>query len=134
MHCPRFNHYHTHRRLHRMSTNNPFAKTQTARNYITSYKWYTEVEGEEPTTITLHECAMRYGGPEEGGWYYQQGWPVKTICVFSKKQAIREAIKLQEWAEEEYGERKDYLGWDTWSVSFSNGYAKAFPEERPYYC
>jgi len=117
-----------------MSTSNPFAKTQTARNYITSYKWYTEVEGEEPTTITLHECAMRYGGPEEGGWYYQQGWPVKTICVFSKKQAIREAIKLQEWAEEEYGERKDYLGWDTWSVSFSNGYAKAFPEERPYYC
>jgi len=134
MHCPYQHHYHTHWRLHQMFSNNSFAKTQTARNYITSYKWYTEVEGEEPTTITLHECAMRYGGPEEGGWYYQQGWPVKTICVFSKKQAIREAIKLQEWAEEEYGERKDYLGWDTWSVSFSNGYAKAFPEERPYYC
>lgn len=117
-----------------MSNDNAFAKTQTARNYITSYNWYSKVEGKEPVTITLHECCMRYGGPEEGGWYYQQGWPVKTICVFSKKQAIKEAIKLQQWAEKEFGECKDYLGWDTWSISFADGYAKAYPEERPYYC
>lgn len=116
-----------------MSTDNPFAKTQAARNYITSYKWYIEVEGKEPTTVMFHECNMQYGGPEEGGWYYQQGWPVKTVCVFSKKQAIREAINLEEEAREIFGDRKDYLGWDQWSVSFSDGYAKAYPEQRPHY-
>lgn len=117
-----------------MSTANPFANTQELRMWIMRYKYWTELQGSEPTTITLHECSMRYGGPEEGGWYYEQGWPIRTVCIFSKKQAIREAIKLEEYAREELGERKDNLGWNAWSVSFSDGYAKAYPEERPYYC
>lgn len=134
MYCPHLNFNHTHRRLHQMSTANPFANTQELRMWIMRYKYWTELQGSEPTTITLHECSMRYGGPEEGGWYYEQGWPIRTVCIFSKKQAIREAIKLEEYAREELGERKDNLGWNAWSVSFSDGYAKAYPEERPYYC
>ena len=117
-----------------MSTNNSFAKTEAARRWIDRYNLHTEWEGQEPTTICLHECASIYGGPEEGGWYYQQGWPVKTVCVFSKKQAIREAIKLEAEALEEFGPQRDYLGWNSWSVTFSNEYAKAYPEKRPYYC
>lgn len=117
-----------------MSTANPFANTQELRMWIMRYKYWTELQGSEPTTITLHECSMRYGGPEEGGWWFEQGWPIRTVCVFSKKQAIREAIKLEAYAREELGERKDNLGWNVWSVSFSDGYAKAYPEERPYYC
>lgn len=134
MYCPHLNLNHTHRRLHQVSTANPFANTQELRMWIMRYKYWTELQGSEPITITLHECSMRYGGPEEGGWYWEQGWPVRTVCVFSKKQAIREAIKLEAYAREELGERKDNLGWNAWSVSFSDGYAKAYPEERPYYC
>ena len=117
-----------------MSTYNPFAKTEAARRWIDRYNLHTEWEEREPTTICLHECDSTYGGPEEGGWYYQQGWPVKTVCVFSKKQAIREAIKLEAVAKEQFGPQRDNLGWDAWSVTFSNDYAKAYPEERPYYC
>ena len=117
-----------------MSTDNPFAKTEAARRWIDRYNFHTQWEEQEPTTICLHECASMYGGPEEGGWFFQQGWPVKTVCVFSKKQAIREAIKLEAEALEEFGPQRDNLGWNSWSVTFSNEYAKAYPEERPYYC
>lgn len=117
-----------------MSTDHPFAKSQAARRWIQRYNLHTQWEGQEPTTICLHECDSMYGGPEEGGWYYQAGWPLKTICVFSKKQAIREAIELEQAAEEQFGSQRDNLGWDAWSVTFSNGYAEAYPQERPYYC
>ena len=116
-----------------MSTDNSFAKTETMRRWIHRYNTHVDYIG-EPTTICLHECTRRYGGPEEGGWYYQQGWPVNTVCVFSKKQAIREAIKLEAKALEELGPQQDNLGWSAWRVTFSNDYAKAYPEERPYYC
>ena len=117
-----------------MPTANPFAKTEAARRWISRYNWSTEFEDKEPTTITLHECTMHYGGPEEGGWYWESGWPIKTVCIFSKKQAIREAIELEEYALKTIGDKKDNLGWPQWCVSFSNEYAKAYPEERPYYC
>lgn len=108
--------------------------TTAARRWITRYNLHAQWEEQEPTTVCLHECNSCYGGPEEGGWFFQQGWPVKTVCVFSKKQAIREAIKLEAKALEEFGPQRDNLGWYAWSVTFSNEYAKAYPEERPYYC
>lgn len=117
-----------------MFTANPFAKTEAARRWITSYNWTTQLEDKEPITVTLHECNLHYGGPEEGGWYFESGWPVRTICIFSKKQAIREAIALEKYAEETYGNKKCNLGWNQWCVSFSYGYAKPYPEERPFYC
>jgi hypothetical protein len=103
------------------------------RRYIQSYNIYVQYEGKEPITVTLHECSQHYGGPEEGGWYYQRGWAVKTICVFSKKQAIKEAIKLHQEAQEEYGDRIDELGWPIWEVNFSNDYGRNYPTHRPYY-
>ena len=106
--------------------------TAAARKWISVYNSFKEYVGRDPITICLYECST--GGPEEGGWYYETGTPLKTVCVFSKKQAIREAIKLEAEAQEQLGDRKDYLGWYTWCVNFDVRYAKAYPEERPHYC
>lgn len=103
------------------------------RRYIEAYRIYVKYEGEEPTVVNLHTCYQRYGGPEEGGWYYTEGWPEANICVFSKKQAIKEAIKLHQEAQEEYGDRIDELGWPIWEVNFSNDYGRNYPTHRPYY-
>jgi hypothetical protein len=108
--------------------------TATARKWIAVYNTFKECVGREPTTICVYECSTAYGGPQEGGWYYETGWPLKTICVFSKKQAIREAIRAEAETEEQLGNRKDYLGWNAWCVNFDVEYAKPYPEERPYYC
>jgi len=65
-----------------------------ARWAIQNYQVHIDFQHEEPTTITLHETVLRYGGPEEGGWWYTQGYPEETHCIFSKKQAIRKYMQL----------------------------------------
>jgi hypothetical protein len=116
-----------------MATATPYPSTQQARNHIAVYNYYNDYEG-EPSVVALYETWTRYGGPEEGGWYYECGEPIKCICVFNKKQAIRAALQLQQEAQEEYGSERDELGWSNYRVCFERGYPKAFPQERPYYC
>jgi hypothetical protein len=67
-----------------MSTDNSFAKTAAARRWIDRYNLHTQWEEREPTTICLHECDSRYGGPEEGGWYYPRSKP--SVKQSSSKQ------------------------------------------------
>ena len=90
------------------------------------YDRYEEFEG-EPLTITVHLITEHFGGPEEGGWWYQCGHPVTTTCIFSRDQAVRELIHLHErYSSEEYEE-------ETYDISLARGYAKFYPEKRPHY-
>lgn len=116
-----------------MATATPALGIQQLRTWIKRYNYNVEYQG-EPTVVSLYECWTRYGGPEEGGWYYECGTPVKGICVFNKKQAIRAAIELQQEAEQEYGSQRDELGWATYAICFEQGYPQPYPRERPYYC
>jgi hypothetical protein len=116
-----------------MRTYPPYAKSEVVRRYISLYQMYEDFESKEPTTVCLYECGMYYGGPEEGGWYYERGLPIRTVCVFSKKQAIKEAIDLEAYARSEIGEDTDYLGWATYRVCYDDKYAASYPEVRPRY-
>ncbi len=116
------------------ATSTPSINWRLARKYISYYKNYLCFEDGEPTVVAWYETSMRYGGCEEGGWYYEQGWPIKQICVFSKKQAIREAIKLHAEALQDAGEERDYLGWNTFSIDYKTAWAQPYPTKRPYYC
>lgn len=89
------------------------------------YDNYCNFEG-EPTTITVHKVWERYGGPEEGGWYYQTGYPIETICIFSKAQAVRELDRLHaKYEDEEYEE--------TYDICLNQKYAEPYPLSKPYY-
>lgn len=108
---------------------------QAARRYIQRYQAYVEVYEQEPTMVNYYNTWVGYGGPEEGGWYYECGEPVRTHCVFSKKQAIREAIDYYFQALSDHeDEEKDSYGWRNFSVEYDTEYAKPYPTERPYYC
>jgi hypothetical protein len=91
------------------------------------YDNYKDTFEEEPTVITTHRVINRWGGPEEGGWYYLEGWPVQNICIFSKEQAIAELIRIhaiyeaEEYAEEEY------------DINLSHKYGEHYPKQRPHY-
>lgn len=90
------------------------------------YDNYTEYEG-EPTTITVHEVWDQWGGPEEGGWTYRCGYPIETICIFSKAQALRILHELHEkYDAEEYQDQ-------TFDICLSNQIAKWYPESKPHY-
>jgi hypothetical protein len=119
-----------------------YPRTGAARYWLDQYKAHQEYEGKEPTTITVHEVWQNYGGPEEGGWWYTAGEPVNrmdgdksTICIFSKKQAIREALELtRRWDLHRQPSTTDSRECSAIEVNFSQGYARHYPEERPHYC
>ena len=130
-----------------------YPRTGAARYWLDQYKAHQEYEGKEPTALTVHEVWQTYGGPEEGGWWYTEGYPVtpddnnlgpagywgqrvsSTICIFSKKQAIREAIALtKRWELHEQPSTTDSRECSAVEAKFSNGYARHYPEERPRYC
>jgi hypothetical protein len=104
-----------------------------ARKYISYYKNYLCFEDKEPIVVAWYDISMRYGGPEEGGYYYECGWPFKGICCFSKKQAIRAAIELHLEAYQDAGEEIDYLGWRTFSIDFKNEWPQPYPAVKPHY-
>jgi hypothetical protein len=90
------------------------------------YDRYTEYES-EPTTITVHQVWDNYGGPEEGGWTFRAGYPVETVCIFSRPQAIRVLHELHEkYSTEEFED-------DTFDICLSQGYAQVYPLTRPHY-
>ena len=129
-----------------------YPRTGAARYWLDQYKNHKEWEGQEPTTLTVHKVFQQYGGPEEGGWWYTEGTPVSrcfnhgdwewqttddksTICIFNKKQAIKAALELTRvWRLHEQPSITDSRECTAVEVNFSNGYAKYYPEERPYYC
>jgi hypothetical protein len=87
------------------------------------YDNYCHFDG-EPTVVTVHEIWQQYGGPEEGGWYFQCGEPIENICIFSKTQAVRELLRLHTKYEDEEGE---------YDIRLDQKYAEYYPSERPHY-
>lgn len=122
-----------------------YPKSWKQRLAIQQYDGFKEWEDKEPITITVQQVIQRYGGPEEGGWWFNEGFPEKTYWVFNKKQAIKTFIEVCEqykiWEQssllQTWG-RSLRLGLSTtdcnWEVSFASSAAKHYPEERPHYC
>jgi len=114
-----------------------YPRTGIARYWINSYNLHKEFEGKEPTTINLHYIWQVYGGPEEGGWWYQAGTPVEkdgTNCVFGKKNCIQRCIELTEKYRLHLQPRIDTSqGFESIDATLSNHFAEEYPRERPYY-
>ena len=106
-----------------------------ARLAIQRYNVHQEWEDQDPSTITIHETTLNYGGPEEGGWWYQAGYPVCTHCIFSKRQAIQTFIELfDEYEIADQPNLSDSTTYRNYEVNFANGYATVYPETKPHYC
>jgi hypothetical protein len=106
-----------------------------ARLAIQRYQVHQEWEHQDPTTITIHETTLNYGGPEEGGWWYQAGYPVLTHCIFSKKQAVQAFIQyFDEYEVAEQPSLGNSTTYSNYEVNFGNGYATVYPETKPHYC
>ncbi|QDP62793.1 MAG: hypothetical protein Tp158DCM1229571_107 [Prokaryotic dsDNA virus sp.] len=112
-----------------------YPKTGYARYWINIYNWYKEFDNQDPITIQVHNTWQRYGGPEEGGWWYEEGEPLNTIFVFSKKQAIKEAIRLSiGYDYQDQPSISDSRGLTAIDIKFGDDYARHYPTEPVYYC
>ena len=113
--------------------------------------------------LNTYEVHQAYGGPEEGGWWYDCGTPVQSILLSSEEYEV--------WVESQEGSSINELR-EKATIAFTNGksptprsngyggyvfapgsddplafemdnsfvsvieekFAEAYPQERPYYC
>ena len=63
--------------------------------------------------VNTYTCLRRYGGPEEGGWYYDHRTPLESIPVVSMRNAIiqkeKTEIEIQKWNAGEEGPYPSHL-------------------------
>ena len=88
--------------------------------------------------VNLYAVTRHYGGPEEGGWWYDAGEPVKSTAV----RAGRGLALARRWNDYLNREGGPNDGIDIGSVRCSEPIlaailedhpAAAFPERRPFY-
>lgn len=96
---------------------------------------FVTASGERPVFVNVHEIDRAYGGPEEGGWWYDCGTAKESVLVSGLAQAREVWRRLRDkWADED--------GADVGSVVYSGGVysvgvdrkpARDYPEVRPHY-
>jgi len=91
---------------------------------------------------TIYLIDRAYGGPEEGGWYYDCGTPSDEYANHTRgfsreRDAIKYANKLNETVCPTYnvGRRaiSSVLSTGRYSAEVSEGQPKYYPSERPHY-
>jgi hypothetical protein len=98
-----------------------------------------------PYFIHKHSVAQQYGGPEEGGWWYDAGSPVEDFIPIGPFDTEDEAIdKCRELNQQEHerAEKEEDYGHTSVLSYRSDHYAYSvhettvmthYPERRPYY-
>ena len=86
-------------------------------------------------TVAAYEVTREYGGPEEGGWWYDTGVLICKQVVMTEDEAI--ALR-DEWQQTDFPfTRKRYsvLGGEDYDVTYYDGTAvpEFFPKVRPHY-
>ena len=96
--------------------------------------------GYERQTVyaNVYKVAQNYGGPEEGGWWYDSGEPLESVKVdpfMMQDERDKLVVKLKEnWADEQHPRgRRSCAGGPDVEVCFQNHFAEAFPQNRPHY-
>lgn len=94
--------------------------------------------------IHKYEVAQQYGGPEEGGWYYNAGDPAEDWCVVMVEdeeianlvcRALNQAERERREEEEPY-EYTSVLSYCSQFFEFdvsNSPVAEGFPKVRPHY-
>lgn len=92
-------------------------------------------EEDEEWIVAVYEVSRNYGGPEEGGWWYDSGTLILTDHCESEDQAkeVREALRNGEF--QKTSKRYSVLGGDDYDVEIYHDKTppKFFPAERPRY-
>jgi len=110
-----------------------YPKTGSIRYWINQHN-YSQEWGEKVQCVNVYETWLNYGGPEEGGWWFEAGSPEACHHVFSKKQAIRRAVELsEEYDLANQPNISDSNCTTAIDIRFSDKTAEAYPTIRPHY-
>lgn len=85
--------------------------------------------------VNVYEVDRRYGGPEEGGWWYDVGVVVKKMPVLASK-GPRLLARVRSWCQrmnEAERNRFSTIGTPDFEVALTDEPGENFPTERPRY-
>lgn len=90
----------------------------------------------DTTWVNAYELGQGYGGPEEGGWWFDVYDPISSIRVYNEDECV-DAIKLLDRIlRPKYEDMREYYsaaGGANLVIQLEGGPAKVQPEERPHY-
>lgn len=85
--------------------------------------------------INVYCVTREYGGPEEGGWWYNAYHYVKGYKYTTPQDAEADLDRItKEWSGESSGNINSVLGGELYVAYLENRYAESATKERPYYC
>jgi hypothetical protein len=95
-------------------------------------------------SVATYLCDRAFGGPEEGGWYYDCGEPIANrdvpmpVFVEGKKEAIRKRDEMKKLIaasgiNEGRYEKSSVLSQGIYEAHYCLGFPMHFPLERPRY-
>jgi hypothetical protein len=83
--------------------------------------------------VNVYAVTRVYGGPEEGGWWYDTG----ELMFCKPFENADDAYEYAESISDKYpttGKRYSVLGGEDYNVRVENDPGEDFPKETPYYC
>jgi hypothetical protein len=83
--------------------------------------------------VNVYRLEQGYGGPEEGGWYYEAGEPVASVPFDTVREAEAEQEKLRERFPEGRNRYSVAPRGDDFGVYIEGHFAAPFPEHTPRY-
>ena len=85
--------------------------------------------------MNVYRVDRCYGGPEEGGWYYDTGEPIASIPFENEHEGKRLRLELTTKFKPMGDPRTRFsvIGGSDYEVFSEDHFAKAYPEERPHY-
>lgn len=92
-----------------------------------------KVDGERVVFVNAYEVTRRYGGPEEGGWWYNNFDCIETYPTrYKNSKQIKEFLE-KEYKDVEYGDIYSVLGGAALSVNIEDKPAESETRETPHY-
>lgn len=82
--------------------------------------------------VSVYEVTRHYGGPEEGGWWYNWYHPLVTVPT-TRPQVVKEWL-MAKYEDRAEGDIYSVLGGTAIAVVIEDEPAEMATTERPYYC
>jgi hypothetical protein len=94
---------------------------------------YRMPDGSAAVFVNVYDVGRVYGGPEEGGWWYDVGDPIESyICAtYGDAEAVRDRLAAGEYART--GARSSVRGGPDFEIYIEVDPGESFPKHRPHY-
>lgn len=84
--------------------------------------------------VTVYEIERCYGGPEEGGWWYDDYTPLRVVpCLLSGAKEIRKRLQ-EDFSNEGRRDRFSVIGDSEYAINIELTMCESETRGRPVYC